>query len=97
MVWCRRKARASGFILDKEGHVLTNFHVIQGAENIEVTLHNKRNYPAKVIGTDQSHDLAVIPDQRPSTSSLRRWATRAISALGKKCLPSAVRLDSQVR
>ena len=46
-----QEGQGSGFILDKEGHILTNFHVIQGAENIEVTLHNKRNYPAKIIGT----------------------------------------------
>ncbi len=55
-----QEGQGSGFILDKEGHILTNYHVIQGAENIEVTLHNKRNYPAKIIGVDRSHDLAVI-------------------------------------
>lgn len=65
------EGQGSGFILDKEGHVLTNFHVIKGAQKIEVTLHNKRTYPAKVIGVDQSHDLAVIqigaPDLVPAT------------------------------
>jgi S1-C subfamily serine protease len=55
-----QEGQGSGFILDKEGHILTNYHVIANAENVEVTLHNKRNYPAKVIGVDRSHDLAVI-------------------------------------
>ena len=55
-----QEGQGSGFILDKEGHILTNYHVIANAENVEVTLHNKRNYPAKIIGVDRSHDLAVI-------------------------------------
>ncbi|HLH06881.1 MAG TPA: trypsin-like peptidase domain-containing protein [Terriglobales bacterium] len=65
------EGQGSGFILDKEGHILTNFHVIKGADKIEVTLHNKRTYPAKVIGVDRGHDLAVIqinaPDLVPAT------------------------------
>jgi S1-C subfamily serine protease len=55
-----QEGQGSGFILDKDGHILTNYHVIANAENVEVTLHNKRNYPAKIIGVDRSHDLAVI-------------------------------------
>lgn len=66
-----QEGQGSGFILDKEGHILTNYHVIANAENVEVTLHNKRNYPAKIIGVDRSHDLAVIqisaPDLVPAT------------------------------
>jgi S1-C subfamily serine protease len=50
----------SGFILDKEGHILTNFHVIANARQIEVTLHNRKSYSADLIGTDRQHDLAVI-------------------------------------
>jgi S1-C subfamily serine protease len=59
--------QGSGFILDKTGHVLTNFHVVEGADRgIEVTLSNKRRYTAKVIGTDQVHDLALLQIQAPN-------------------------------
>jgi S1-C subfamily serine protease len=61
----------SGFIIDKEGHILTNYHVVENAQRLEVTLFNKKRFPAQVIGTDPSHDLAVIqikaPDLQPST------------------------------
>jgi S1-C subfamily serine protease len=55
-----QEGQGSGFIIDKEGHVLTNYHVIADARQVEVTLHNRRKYRATVVGTDRSHDLAVI-------------------------------------
>ena len=55
-----QEGQGSGFIIDKEGHVLTNYHVVADARQIEVTLHNKKKYPAKIVGTDRPHDLAVI-------------------------------------
>jgi len=60
-----QEGQGSGFIIDKEGHILTNFHVIEGARQVEVTLHNKKKYPAEVIGRDRSHDLAVIQIKAP--------------------------------
>ncbi len=55
-----QEGQGSGFIIDKEGHILTNYHVVANAREVEVTLHNKKKYKAEVIGTDRSHDLAVI-------------------------------------
>jgi S1-C subfamily serine protease len=55
-----QEGQGSGFIIDKEGHVLTNYHVIADARQVEVTLHNRKKYRATVVGTDRSHDLAVI-------------------------------------
>ncbi|MGH9512006.1 MAG: S1C family serine protease [Terriglobales bacterium] len=55
-----QEGQGSGFIIDKEGHILTNYHVIADARQVEVTLHNRKKYPATIVGTDQSHDLAVI-------------------------------------
>jgi len=57
-----RKATAlgSGFIIDKKGLVVTNNHVIQGAEDIVVTFNDKTEYKAKVIGKDPYMDLAVL-------------------------------------
>lgn len=50
----------SGVIIDKEGHILTNNHVVAGAEEISVRLTDKRTFPAKLIGTDLGTDVAVI-------------------------------------
>jgi S1-C subfamily serine protease len=62
--------QGSGFIIDKEGHILTNYHVIADARQIEVTLHNRKKYRAKPVGTDPSHDLAIVqitaPDLNPA-------------------------------
>jgi S1-C subfamily serine protease len=55
-----QEGQGSGFIIDKEGHILTNYHVIAEARQLEVTLHNRKKFRATVIGTDRSHDLAVI-------------------------------------
>src|SRR5262249_23508562 len=64
-----QEGQGSGFIIDKDGHVLTNYHVIADARTVEVTLHNRKKYRATVVGTDRSHDLAIIqikaPDLQP--------------------------------
>ena len=84
-----QEGQGSGFIIDKEGHVLTNYHVIADARQVEVTLHNRKKYRATVVGTDRSHDLAVI--QIKGRDSLPWcWATRAICRSDKKFMPSAI-------
>jgi S1-C subfamily serine protease len=50
----------SGFVIDTEGHILTNYHVVQGAETIEVTLGDQSRYKAKYIGADTRNDIALI-------------------------------------
>ncbi|WP_288107364.1 Do family serine endopeptidase, partial [Limnobacter sp.] len=50
----------SGFIIDQNGYVLTNHHVIEGADNIYVTLTDKREFKAKVIGSDKRTDVALL-------------------------------------
>lgn len=50
----------SGFIIDKEGHIVTNNHVVEGAENVEVTLFDKTVTKAEIVGLDPLNDLAVI-------------------------------------
>jgi len=62
-----QQGQGSGFVLDKAGHVLTNFHVVEGANRgIEVMLSNKRRYAAKVVGTDKAHDLALLQIDAPN-------------------------------
>ncbi len=50
----------SGFIIDKEGHIITNNHVIEGADEIKVRLSDKEEYDAKIIGRDDKTDIALI-------------------------------------
>jgi len=55
-----QEGQGSGFVIDKEGHILTNYHVIEDARQVEVTLHNRKKFRATIVGTDKAHDLAVV-------------------------------------
>jgi S1-C subfamily serine protease len=61
-----QEGQGSGFVIDKEGHVLTNYHVIADARQVEVTMHNRKKFRATVIGSDPAHDLAVIQINAPN-------------------------------
>src|SRR2546430_4078974 len=50
----------SGFLIDEKGYILTNFHVVQQAQSIEVVLGDQSRYPAKFIGADQRNDVALV-------------------------------------
>lgn len=60
-----QEGQGSGFVIDKEGHILTNYHVIADARQVSATLHNRKTYRATVVGTDPAHDLAVIQIKAP--------------------------------
>jgi S1-C subfamily serine protease len=66
-----QQGQGSGFVIDAGGHILTNYHVIENARQVEVTLSNRKKYKATIVGTDPSHDLAVIritaPGLQPAT------------------------------
>jgi S1-C subfamily serine protease len=67
-----QQGQGSGFILDKQGHILTNNHVIDNAQRVEVTLSDKHKYKATVVGVDKGHDLALllinnVPNLQPAT------------------------------
>src|SRR6185369_5481999 len=55
-----QEGQGTGFIVDKEGHILTNYHVVAEARQVEVTLSNRKKYRATIVGTDRPHDLAII-------------------------------------
>jgi S1-C subfamily serine protease len=55
----------SGSVLDREGHILTNNHVIEDARQIEVTLASGNSYPAELVGTDSETDIAVLRINAP--------------------------------
>jgi S1-C subfamily serine protease len=50
----------SGFLIDTDGHILTNYHVVQGAQTIEVTLGDQSRFKAKLIGQDSRNDIALV-------------------------------------
>lgn len=55
----------SGFVIDKQGHILTNYHVVERAESVQVTFFDGSNHEAAVIGTDASNDVAVVQVKVP--------------------------------
>jgi S1-C subfamily serine protease len=55
-----QEGSGSGFVYDNQGHIVTNYHVVENAEQLLVTLANGKVYEAKVVGTDPANDLAVL-------------------------------------
>ena len=58
----------SGSVIDTQGHILTNFHVIEGAREVQVTLHDGQSYEARLVGKDASNDVAVLKIEAPAAS-----------------------------
>jgi putative serine protease PepD len=63
----QQQAQGSGFVYDAAGHVVTNQHVVAGAESVSVRLWNGATYEATVVGTDPSTDLAVLKIDAPAS------------------------------
>lgn len=61
-----REGSGSGSILDRQGHILTNNHVVEEARQISVTLFDSSTYEAKLVGTDPNNDLAVLQIDAPA-------------------------------
>ena len=55
-----QEGAGSGFLYDNQGHIVTNYHVVENAESVVVTLADGRSFPAEIVGVDPSSDLAVI-------------------------------------
>ena len=55
-----QKALGSGFVIDKAGHIVTNYHVVAGAKTVEVSFSNSDNMKARIVGSDPSTDIAVL-------------------------------------
>jgi S1-C subfamily serine protease len=61
----RTRSLGSGFVIEKSGHIVTNFHVVEGAEVVTVSFSNDESVRAKVIGVDPTTDLAVLRVNTP--------------------------------
>jgi S1-C subfamily serine protease len=55
-----QEGQGSGFIIDDQGHIITNYHVVQDAIKVTAILHDSRQFEAKVIGTDRESDIALL-------------------------------------
>ena len=60
------RGNGSGSVIDTNGHILTNYHVIEGAQKLSVSFGGEKIYPAKFVGGDPDTDLAVIKIEPPS-------------------------------
>jgi S1-C subfamily serine protease len=63
-----QEGAGSGSVLDKQGHILTNYHVVEDAREIEVTLFDGKSYEGRLVGRDPSSDVAVLRIDAPPES-----------------------------
>jgi S1-C subfamily serine protease len=84
-----QEGTGSGFVYDDQGHILTNYHVVENAESVSVTLASGESYTATIVGADPSTDLAVLqidakspPDPLPLGDSDRLRVGQFVVALG---------------
>ena len=56
----RQEALGSGFVIDKAGHIITNYHVVEGARSVDVSFSNNESMRARIVGVDPSTDVAVL-------------------------------------
>jgi S1-C subfamily serine protease len=90
MVEVPRQGSGSGSVIDRQGHVLTNQHVIEGARDIVVTLYNGDSYEAQVVGQDPQNDTAVLRIDAPAeqlhpiqvAESMQLWVGQNVYAIG---------------
>src|SRR5262249_19800599 len=66
MISAQAEGSGSGSIIDKNGHVLTNYHVVEDAQDIQVTLFNGKPYAATLVGYDAGHDIAILKIDAPA-------------------------------
>ena len=84
MARCPQQGQGSGFILNKEGLILTNNHVIENAQRVEVTLSDKHKYKATVVTVDKGHDLALLKIDAPNLIPATLAETSSGLAVGQR-------------
>lgn len=67
----RGRSAGSGFIISNDGYVLTNHHVVDGAESVKVKLSDRREYTAKIVGSDAQYDVALLKIEGKDLPSVR--------------------------
>ena len=79
----RSQSLGSGFIIDPSGIIVTNNHVIEGADTITITLHDDTQFEGKLLGTDERTDLAVVKvDPGETVLKATSWADSDVARVG---------------
>ncbi len=77
----------SGFVIDEAGHIVTNWHVVEGAESVEVTFSDETTVPAQILGADPPNDLAVLKvDVLPAELHPVEWGSSADLRVGQRAI-----------
>ncbi len=76
----RRPSMGSGFIISSDGYVLTNHHVVDGADEVKVKLSDRREYTAKVVGSDEESDVALLKIAATGLPALRIGDSKTLKA-----------------
>ena len=74
----RGRSMGTGFIISADGYVLTNHHVVEGADEVKVTLSDRREFTAKIVGSDQRSDVALLKIDGKSLPVLRTGNAAAV-------------------
>lgn len=90
----QREGSGSGSVLDRRGHILTNYHVIEDARQIAVTLFDSSSHEARLVGSDPNNDLAVLRIKAPADKLYPlpwgiRPSYRSVCASSPSVIPSA--------
>lgn len=88
-----RAAAGSGFVITEDGYILTNYHVIDGANSIKVTFSDGKEYTATYVGGEEANDIAVI---KVEATGLTPWSLAAPATCwwGSRSPPSATPWES---
>jgi serine protease Do len=78
-----QQSLGSGFVVDKDGYVMTNRHVVDGADQIQVTLSNGRTYDAKLVGKDARTDVALLKIEPRETLTVLNLGNSELSEVGE--------------
>lgn len=78
----KRNSLGSGFVIDPDGHIVTNHHVIGGADEIEVLLEDGRILPARLVGSDEKTDLALLKVESETPLPAARWGDSGALRIG---------------
>jgi len=78
----RQSSLGSGFIIDPEGYIVTNHHVVEGADEITVRLHDNTSLKAEVVGTDDKTDLALLKVETSTPLPAAEWGNSDLARVG---------------
>ena len=82
----RGSAVGSGFLIDPQGYIVTNHHVVKNATSVTVTLHDETEYEAEIVGLDQRTDLALLKIEASDALPFVKWGDSKQSRIGEPVL-----------